>query len=169
MHIRNRQWIALVMVTNLAASWAGAQPRQDLTQPATAEASTASQQAQTLGGKSLPDRQSPGFSTEDLRAWVQPLGAMAVVIAMIFLARRVLNKLSAHTHRGGPAKAVTVLSRTTIAPRQQILLVKMGSRLAFIGSGPQGPVMLREVSEPAEVSMLAADSQGSAISKEASS
>jgi flagellar biogenesis protein FliO len=91
--------------------------------------------------------------------WGRTVLALAVVLLIILGLRFVLKKLSRRVAgpRGG---AVEVLSRTSLQPRHQLLLVRMGRRLLLIGAGPAGLTTLSEVSDPEEVAELSEAAMG---------
>jgi len=84
--------------------------------------------------------------------WVlNTITALGVVIALIFLTRAVLTRMS-----GTPAAAKNhavgeVLTRIAIAPKNHIVLVRLGQRVLVLGDGPNGLSLLTELSEPEEV------------------
>ena len=92
--------------------------------------------------------------------WVRTLGALAAVVALIFLVRIVLRRLGPGARTRPLPDAVEVLARTTVSARQQLLLVRLGRRLVLVGCGPEGMTTLSEVTEPEEVSALLAQKGG---------
>jgi flagellar biosynthetic protein FliO len=85
--------------------------------------------------------------------WLRTLGALAVVAGLIFAARWFLRRwgVAAPAGQAGPME---VLARASVAPRQQLLLVRLGKRLVLIGAGGGTMTTLAEVSEEAEVDEL---------------
>jgi len=80
--------------------------------------------------------------------------ALAVVVAMIFLARYLLRRL-AGVHAGTRRlAAMEVMARTRVSPRQQLLLVRLGKRLVLTGCGPGSLTALAEVTDPDDVADL---------------
>jgi len=86
--------------------------------------------------------------------WLQTAGALALVIALIFLARFALRRLAPSAGRTAAGGKIEVLARTNLSPRQQLCLVRMGRRLLLVGSGPEGMRTLAEITDPAEVADL---------------
>lgn len=101
-------------------------------------------ESQPVGGRHNSDKSD---------GWLRMLGAMAVVTALIFAARWLLRRWGA----AGPmahAGPMEVLARASVAPRQQLLLVRLGKRLVLIGAGGGAMSTLAEVTDPAEVDDL---------------
>jgi flagellar biogenesis protein FliO len=112
-------------------------------------------------GKPLPPRSSSDIEARRVGrkatsdgGWWKTLGALAVVVAAIFVVRIVLRRLAGTggMHRHG--QPIEVLARATIGARQQVALVRLGRRLVLVGSGPSGMSPLAEVSDPQEVADL---------------
>ena len=85
--------------------------------------------------------------------WWRTALALGLVVGLIFLARYLMRRLG-----GGAAKAgggaIDVLARTSVSPRQQLLLVRLGRRLLLVGSGPEGMTPLSEITDPEEVDRM---------------
>ncbi len=92
-------------------------------------------------------------SGSDIVGWLRTLGALAVVAGLIFAARWFLRRWGA-SGPVGQAGPMEVLARASVAPRQQLLLVRLGKRLVLIGAGGGTMCMLAEVSDQAEVDEL---------------
>lgn len=136
MAYRQRRWIAAVLGCLLLAAVAASAVAQD-----------------DLSEKSIP-RGDEGSGGDGGLYWLQTFGALAIVIALIFLARYLLRKLS---RRGGPARRseiVEVLTRASVTPKHQLTLVRMGRRLLLIGCGPEGLTPLTEITDQQEIDEL---------------
>lgn len=85
--------------------------------------------------------------------WLRTLGALGIVAGLIFAARWLLKRWhpSALSGAAGP---VEVLARAAVAPRQQVVLVRLGARLVLVGTGGGAMSTLAEVTDPAEVRAL---------------
>lgn len=81
-------------------------------------------------------------------------GAMAIVIALIFLLRwggqRLFNTTGA-ARAGGPVK---VLSRSPLAPRQQIMLLQVGTRVIVVAESGSQMTSLCQITDSDEVAAL---------------
>lgn len=89
--------------------------------------------------------------------------SLAAVIGLIFLARWASRKFFALPTTGATG-VLQVVSRTPIAPKQQILLVRVGRRLMVIGDSAGRLTSLGEIADPDEVATLISQSQ-SAVEK----
>jgi len=85
--------------------------------------------------------------------WWQTALALLLVVGLIFLARYLLRRLGGRAVKTGGG-AVDVLARTSVSPRQQLLLVRLGQRLLLVGSGPEGMTPLSEITDPQEVERM---------------
>jgi flagellar biogenesis protein FliO len=85
--------------------------------------------------------------------WGRTMAALAVVVVLIFAARIMLKCFG---RVSGPQRrqVLDVLARTTVSPRHQLLLVKVGSRVVLVGQGPSSLVTLSEVTDPDQVASL---------------
>ena len=86
--------------------------------------------------------------------WLQTLAALGIVIALIFLTRWVLRRISGVRRLGEAGNVLQVLATVSLSPRQQMFLVRMGGRVVLLGSGPGGLARLAEVTDPDEVAQL---------------
>lgn len=119
--------------------------------------------AEQAGGRSLAGQTGtqtgnaiPGRGTMAM-GWVRTFGALALVIGLIFLARMGLRRLTpggaTPTRLGG---ALQVLGRTTMGPRQSVVLMRVGQRILVVGESAGAMRTLAEVCEPEEVADLLA-------------
>ena len=96
--------------------------------------------------------------TDDSAGWVlETLAALGVVIGLILLGRWVWMKLSGQaspTTTGSAAGSVEVLSRTAVAPKNHVLLLRVGNRVLVVGDSSNGLNTLAEVDDPDEVADL---------------
>jgi len=106
---------------------------------------TGGDESRTIGGGSAGGDNTGG--------WLRTLGALAVVAGLIFAARWFLRRWGA-SGPAGQAGPMEVLARASVAPRQQLLLVRLGKRLVLIGAGGGTMSTLAEVSDQAEVDEL---------------
>lgn len=136
------------------------------------ETGTAEESAKTLppneslllGGQDADASNGLGFfgnRSEDGQAasgndgWLMnTLMALGVVIALVFLIRFFLRKggvVSTAAPQGG---VVEVLSRTTVAPRSHVVLMRVGQRILVVSDSTAGMRTLASVAEPEEVAEL---------------
>lgn len=82
------------------------------------------------------------------------LAALGVVLALVFGIRWVLRRggvVSTATPQGG---IVEVLSRTTVAPRSHVVLMRVGTRVLVVSDSPAGMRTLASVQDAEEVAEL---------------
>ncbi len=102
-----------------------------------------------------PAAQAPS-SSQPVLPIAQVIGALAIVIGLILLLRWGGRKVLPGTGGGGVIK---VISRTTIAPRQQLLLLQVGQRLVLAGQCGGQMSRLCEITDPQEVAQLLGQAQ----------
>ncbi len=150
---------------------AGASPRQeadDASQPladASADAPERDQplldpqamEAQPLGSSG----QAPAGAATDGSWMLNTLGALALVIGLILVMRWAWQKLGGQVAAGGSSPVVEVLSRTAVAPRNHVLLIRVNHRVLVVGDSSAGLRTLTTVDDPEEVAdLLQATSAG---------
>lgn len=88
--------------------------------------------------------------------WVlNTLGALGIVIGLIVLTRVVWSKLTGQAVATGTnARVVEVLSRTAVAPRNHVVLMRVGQRILICSDSGNGMNTLSEVTDPEEVAEL---------------
>ncbi|MCC7145069.1 MAG: flagellar biosynthetic protein FliO [Phycisphaeraceae bacterium] len=101
---------------------------------------------------------SSGSALSGQTPWVlQTLGALGVVIALVFAARSGLRRLGNNAAPAGAANAmVEVLGRVSIAPRCHVIFVRLGHRILVVGQSPQGLASLADIDQPEEIADLLA-------------
>jgi flagellar protein FliO/FliZ len=88
-------------------------------------------------------------------AWAlgRTLGALAIVVGLIFLASWLLRRVGGRQTRGDQ-DVMQILARKSISARQQLLLVRLGQRLVLVGSSSGALSMLSEITDQAEVESM---------------
>ena len=82
-------------------------------------------------------------------------GALAVVLTVLVLARALLRRVAGPLAGGGrPSGVVEVLARYPVGKGQQLVLLKLGRRIALLHQSRTGMTTLTEVSDPDEVAGL---------------
>ncbi len=91
-------------------------------------------------------------------SWIlDTLTSLGIVIGLILLLRWVWSRLSGQpTATAASAGVVEVLSRTTIAPRNHVLLLRIGHRILIVGDSGSGMNTLATVEDEHEVADLLA-------------
>ena len=82
------------------------------------------------------------------------LGALTAVIALIFLLRWCGRLFFPAAAGRGSSRVVEVLSRSPLAPKQQVMLIRVGERLVLVGDSGGQMTALCEISQPDEVARL---------------
>jgi len=89
--------------------------------------------------------------------WVlSTLMGLGIVVALIFLLRVVMSRLSGRGLTLAGSSAVEVLSRVSVAPRNHILLIRTGHRVLVVGDSSAGLRTLANIDDPDEVASLLA-------------
>ena len=84
-------------------------------------------------------------------SWIlSTLTSLGLVIALILLARWGWTKMGG-TVATRSSSVVEVLSRTTVAPRNQVLLLRVGGRVLVVGDSSAGLRTLANIEDPDEV------------------
>lgn len=119
------------------------------------------------GGQSGSEaRRVQGARRETGGGWLETLGALAAVAALL-LAARYLVKRAGKNPVGGAPGVVGVLARKALGPRQELVLVRLGAKLILVGASPNGLNAISEVTDPQEVQRLveSAGQEASVISR----
>ena len=86
--------------------------------------------------------------------WPKLMLAMVVVLGLIVALKYVAIWLFPGVRVGGSGRGVRLLSRTAIAPRQQVLLLQVGRRILVVGDSGGAMSPLANIEEPDEVAEL---------------
>jgi flagellar biogenesis protein FliO len=116
------------------------------------------------GAKNSTDADGKTIATPGAFDVTRVMLATVGVIALIFLMRAVVRKIfpSTAAHRG--TNAVKVLSRTTISPRQHLLVVQFGKRLLLVGDTGTSLNSLCEIADADEAANVVAQAREESIS-----
>ncbi|MEX2213112.1 MAG: flagellar biosynthetic protein FliO [Phycisphaeraceae bacterium] len=102
------------------------------------------------------DGKLPGSPQTDVASgsWVlNGITALGIVLILIFLLRGALRKAGVGGAIG-PHPAVQVLSRVSVAPRNHVLLIRVGQRVLVVGDSAAGLRTLASIDEPEEVAEI---------------
>jgi len=80
--------------------------------------------------------------------------SLAIVLGLIFALRWAAQRLFGKTVSNRASRAVQVLSRNVISPKQQLLVVQVGRRLVVVGDSGQQMNALCEITDPDEITAL---------------
>lgn len=86
--------------------------------------------------------------------WVlNTLTALGLVIGLVLVLRFAVAKMGGRPTTSA-SRAVEVLSRTSVAPKNHVLLLRVGGRILVVGDSSNGLRTLSEVDDPDEVASL---------------
>jgi flagellar protein FliO/FliZ len=80
--------------------------------------------------------------------------SLGIVLALVFLCRWAARYFFPSASVGRSSQVMKVVSRSVIAPKQQLLLIQVGKRLVLVGDCGQQMNALAEISDPDEVAGL---------------
>jgi len=116
------------------------------------------QRTKSLGGKPNAAQTQPSSVLGNAGSgnwFLQTLAALGLVIGLVLFGRWAWMKLSGQVSAtGNGPRAVEVLSRTAVAPKNHVLLLRVGQRVLVVGDSAQGLRTLTEVNDPDEVADL---------------
>lgn len=106
----------------------------------------------SAGNRSAPaPRPSSGLDS----SWIlHTLVALGLVIGLIFLLRAGLSRVHVRGNGRAESPVLEVLSRVRIAPRSQVLLIRLGHRVLVVGESASGLNTLADVEDAEEVATL---------------
>ncbi len=82
------------------------------------------------------------------------LGSLALVLGGYFGFVWLMRKISPASNSQLPVEVVQILGRTAFGSRQNLQLVRLGSKLVLLLNGPEGTHPIGEITDPAEVQHL---------------
>lgn len=88
------------------------------------------------------------------------LAAMALVVGLIFFLRWLGRRFFGATPISAGTRAVQVLSRSPVAPRQSVMLMQVGRRLLVVADNGSQLSSLSEITDPDEVAALVGQLRG---------
>ena len=91
-------------------------------------------------------------------SWATALSMMfslAVVLCLFFIVAWLFRRTQPHAVAKLPAEVVQVMGRTAMAPRQQVYVVRFGSKMLLVSHQPGQTQTLGEITDPEEVQRLA--------------
>jgi flagellar biogenesis protein FliO len=94
-------------------------------------------------------------------------GALAIVLTLIFALRGLMKRAFGAAGAAGSSRSVVVLSRTVLAPKQQVMLLHVGRRLIVVGDSGGQMSTLSEITDPDEVAALVGQLRDEKLSKAA--
>lgn len=91
-------------------------------------------------------------------SWATALSMMfslAVVLCLFFIVAWLFRRTQPNSVAKLPSEVVQVMGRTAMAPRQQVYVVRFGSKMLLVSHQPGQTQTLGEISDPEEVQRLA--------------
>lgn len=141
-------------LVELAERYAGDSAESEL--PATPEAIAAESAAieETPLGAAVNTQNDLAEIDAPTGGWaLSTLAALGIVIGLIFGARWLYTKMGGAVV-ARPSPVIEVLSRTPVAPKNHVLLLRVGQRVLVVGDSSSGLSTLADVSDPEEVASL---------------
>lgn len=148
--------IAAGISLSLAVGAAGAQtPSSRPAAPAVEAAEPELHRPARGATTATPSSSSPSVPSKPFDLHLpQILGALAVVLALAFALRWLLRNTMGGGAGHRSSGAIQVLSRSAIAPRQQLMLIRIGRRLVLVANTGTQMNALCEITDPEEVASL---------------
>ena len=153
--------ILAVLFLGTAPAFTRAQTASPTSEPALA--STPTDAADDYEHRALGSAPAPGATTaatsyspaHSIGFDLSRMGiALAIVLAVIFGARWAVTHFFVTARAPSTSKAVKVLGRTALAPRQQILLLQVGKRVVVVGESNGQLATLAQIDDPDEIAGL---------------
>jgi len=107
-----------------------------------------------LGLGSHNDRNAPGKSSP-IGAMITVGGSMAIVLGLFFIVAWAMRKTAPRGSLVLPKEVFDILGRAPLGARQQVQLLRCGSKLLLVSITPNGTETLTEVTDPLEVDRIA--------------
>lgn len=109
--------------------------------------------AAPAAGKLVTSRNST--ATISSGSWIMDtLTALGVVLGLILALRWAYHRYAGRTASARPSPIVEVLARTSVAPRNHVLLLRVGSRILVVSDSSGGMRTLCDIEDPEEVANL---------------
>jgi flagellar protein FliO/FliZ len=162
-----KQFAAAVMIVAVVScASAQGQASRPASRPAATTQAAPSDISDRLVGSS-EDRKIESGSRDIWAQWSRTLGALALVVVLIVAARFMLKRFGPVSGARG-AGVLDVLARTSVSPRHQLLLVRVGRRIVLVAQAPTSMTALSEITDPDEAASLIEAASSGARKREAS-
>jgi len=97
---------------------------------------------------------APGVGAGSSSSLISLLGALALVIGIIFALRGTLRRFLGGAVAASQSPVVQVLTRVAVAPRNHVLLMRVGNRVLVVSDSAAGMRTLAQIDQPEEVADL---------------
>jgi flagellar biogenesis protein FliO len=161
MHLRTVTLLALLAVALFARAADAQTSRPSKASASGMDAASASSTIIRRPSDSVPTTR-PAGATRATSAFDTRRVALSllIVLTLIFALRYLSQRLFGRTVAGRASRAVQVLSRNVISPKQQLLVVRVGRRLVVVGDCGQQMNTLCEITDPDEMAALVGQIEG---------
>lgn len=152
------RWAAAMLLALTWCATASAQTSRPATVPPIAPAAAGSYEHLPLrraGGVGPGTRPAGSAVQSPVLTYTRLMLALGVVIGVIFALRWLSRKMMI-APPGGAAQPVAVVSRLTLGPRQQLMLLQVGRRLVLVASTAGQMNTLCQIDDAEEVATLLA-------------
>lgn len=131
-------------------AWLAAATTPETPAPAS-RAATQPAESNDLESRRVGSGLGPKDTAASLGDWLAIGAALALVAGVLAGVAWLVRRLTPRNGTGGKSPLLDVLAVKAISSKERLVLVRMGSRLVLVGSGPGGPRMLSEISDGEEV------------------
>ncbi len=162
MKVRNRQWIAVASILLILFLFDSPVAGQTTSYSHGPTEVTGGQDAgeRDISEKHLPPPKGGRGTITGPWDWVRMVGTLGLVIALIFLARYLLQRLSGKGKVSVGSAGMVVLGEARLTPRYHIFLVRVGRRLLLLGATASTLSTLSEITDPGEISAVLEEVEG---------
>lgn len=115
---------------------------------------TATHEPKPLKPPTSASKSTDKGSTGTVQMFVSVLSSLAIVIGLILAAAWFYRKAAPKISGALPKQVVQVLGRTPLAPRQQLVLLRLGSKLILVSNLHGDVRAISEITDPLEVDRL---------------
>ena len=152
----NAAWVSERAPNVVPASYATPIPNANQVHSATTQATTTATRTPLNPPKAQVVADSSKSSSGNTIRMLFSVGSSLLVVIGLFLGVAWCYRKTLNTSIGGlPKHVVKVIGRTAIAPRQQLLLIRFGSKLVLVSMVQGETRTISEITDPLEVDQLA--------------
>jgi flagellar protein FliO/FliZ len=153
--VRPTRWLALLVMLLVTAGVHAQSTRPAPPPPVKGKFEGESlNRATGSGGKAESSTTKPAAPSTGLET-VRVVAALALVIVVIFLLRWIAQQFFGMPSAKKTSRAVQVLGRSMISPKQQVLLLQVGKRVIVVGDSGGQMNPLAQITDPDEIAELA--------------
>ena len=102
-----------------------------------------------------PPGDTPAEQLSSGPSWLlNTVTGLGAVLGLILLLRALYARITGRAMSSGQHPAVEVLARVAVAPRNHVLLIRLGQRILVLGDSAQGLTNLATIEDPDEIAGL---------------